>query len=149
MPTDNWEWLALAQHHGLPTRLLDWTRNPLVAAYFAVEQAHDEDSAIYIFQDPYTINTTKNPDPLKIEKVMKFIPNHVTKRITVQAGVFTVHPKPIAKFNDSRIKKIIIAKESRGDLKKELFKYGIHRASLFPDLEGLTKHICWLRSNKY
>jgi hypothetical protein len=37
MPADKWEWYFLMQHYGVPTRLLDWTENALIALYFAVE----------------------------------------------------------------------------------------------------------------
>ncbi len=46
----DWEWLALAQHHGLATRLLDWSINPLVAAYFSVSNDYECDGAIFAFK---------------------------------------------------------------------------------------------------
>lgn len=54
-------WLSLMQHYGLPTRLLDWSRSPLVATYFALESymyeedVAPEDAAIWVLE-PHNLN---------------------------------------------------------------------------------------------
>jgi hypothetical protein len=144
----DWDWLALAQHHGLPTRLMDWTRNPLVAAYFAVEKEHDGDSVIWVYSERHFINTDSWPDPFKRGEAGRFIPNHVTRRITAQMGVFTFHPDWELPFESPELSKMIIRNKDnfRKQLKRTLYTYGIHRASLFPDIDGLAAHITWLRT---
>ena len=144
----DWELQAVGQHHGLNTRLLDWSESPFVAAYFAVENlkpimTESKSAALYGAPCPYKIDekTTKWPAQ---QNVVALYPSHLTPRITTQRGLFTVHKDPLEEWSPKDLKKWQIPSETFLEIKKKLDIVGINRASLFPDIDGIAKYINWL-----
>ena len=141
VPSDDWQWLTLARHQGLPTRLLDWTDNPLVAAFFACFDNYKQDSAIFVLDRKDVNLVVKSDNPFQINEPKLFEPHHLTSRITAQAGVFTIHCEPHIEFGENFVKKWVISKKCQINIGVQLENFGINYSTLFPGLDGLSKMI--------
>lgn len=155
-PRDSFDWIFLMQHYGVPTRLLDWSENPLVAAYFAVESFNDhagKDAAIWVLF-PSKLNRNANiVDEHETDYVPSFDDEEVkgystesvrqktrlelfpiatiatrnNARIQAQLGTFTIHHNKI----------VPIERVGAGDHVTKLVIPSAHRESMLEELRLL------------
>lgn len=163
---DQLGWMQVAQHYGLPTRLLDWTQNAAVALFFACCSNHDTDGLVAIlnpielnlFIDPRLprVFTSQKDGPL-IEpyfsldgkpssggrRTIAINPTWNTERIAMQQGAFTLHGKRFELDNKqaSSLLYVPILKEHKVSLLSELGRVGIGEMFIFPEPEHVCAHL--------
>jgi len=166
---DTFQWLALMQHHGAPTRLIDFTWSPYVAAFFALENSttnaavwavngakityHDlTDQAL----DPHDFDP-RRPGILRdrylrneSNRVVVSEPMILNQRLVAQSGTFAI-PATISQpineilsghtWPEDTIAKFILPRRIRREAIEDLRRMNILHATLFPGLDGLARSI--------
>lgn len=135
-----------SQHYGLPTRLLDFTTNPLIALYFAVEKNSNSKSGVVWAIDEFSEDKEPN---LNLDEIVFYEPNHINERIINQKSVFAVFPlkrnteeiEPLENQNMRILQKITIPFNSKEKIKDELNFLGINEMSIYPGMEGIVNQI--------
>jgi hypothetical protein len=147
----------VAQHFGVPTRLLDWTRDPLVATYFATSGGHEtSDGAVYMLL-PDAHYLPEHVQSLGPHQAIAFEPPAIDRRVPAQKSVFTFHPygaseSPFVPLDEradignwitterSKVRgfvKVIVPARIKPLLHSSLIRLGIDRRNLFPSLDGV------------
>ena len=159
-PTSNFEWLFLAQHYGLPTRLLDWSSNPLVALFFAVERKDKVDGAVYMVKhavsDQYELFDYQTADYTEETKEKPFSrftfqsrqgnvvfvrPKYTDSRYQNQKSIFSCSKDPFKALEVDGLKKLEFSGHLKPDLRSRLRTLGIATSFIYPGLEGVASEV--------
>lgn len=149
-PSSDIDILFLAQHYGVPTRLLDWTYNPLVALYFACQDEEKYRGHIYTIVLPKDKDKIEeghyfDKDFLKKKKYkydqILIVPDYTNRRFLNQKGLFMLFKDP---FKKMELQPTFIVKNKKKIL-RELSNMGVTESMVFPTLDSLGKEI----ANKY
>lgn len=153
---DHFRWLALMQHHGAPTRLLDFTWSAYVAAFFAMERSKAE-SAVWALNPAETRFVTEHFDEYMKSSDESSLwigePYEMNKRLIAQSGTFVISKslkKPIERIveerkrsGDTLVKFVLPRDLVRQEGLRALFSMNLTNATLFPDLDGLARSMAY------